>query len=121
MGTASFVLLHGKRQATGRDLACVTKKHLDLSTGKAATKDIACMVSCCASDTDLANVLMVSSSEGMLHRVERNTTHLGPLVPLGLVLVVGITSLHHGLVDTPTTRDDPNHAAASICHSFARA
>jgi hypothetical protein len=64
-------------------------------------------------------VLMVATTEGVLDGVEGNTTHLGPLVPLGLVLVEGGTGLEHGLVDTATTRDDANHAAARVGNGLA--
>jgi len=49
------------------------------------------------------NVLVVSSSEGMLHRVLGNTTNLGPAVTLHGVLVVGTSSLKQRLVSTSTS------------------
>ena len=77
----------------------------------------------------VTDMLMVSSSEGMLDRVHRNTTHLWPAVALHLVLVVRTTSLTHtfknasaitshrylekGLIDTPTTGNDADCGAAS--------
>jgi hypothetical protein len=62
---------------------------------------------------------MVTTTEGMLHRVEGNTTHNRPLVPLGLVLVVGVTGLKHRLVDTSTTCYNTNHGAARAGDSLA--
>jgi len=53
-------------------------------------------------------VLVVSSSEGMLYGVLRHTTHLGPAVTLHSVLVVGTSSLQHGLVSTSSTSDNTN-------------
>ena len=35
-------------------------------------------------ESHLADVLMVTTTEGMLHRVHRHTTHARPLVALGL-------------------------------------
>mmetsp|Transcript_22499 Transcript_22499/g.37052 ORF Transcript_22499/g.37052 Transcript_22499/m.37052 type:complete len:312 (+) Transcript_22499:1157-2092(+) len=49
------------------------------------------------------NVLVVTSSEGMLHGVLSNTTNLGPAVTLHGVLVVGTSSLKQRLVGTSTS------------------
>lgn len=49
------------------------------------------------------NVLVVTSSEGMLHGVLGNTTNLGPAVTLHGVLVVGTSSLKQRLVSTSTS------------------
>jgi hypothetical protein len=76
--------------------------------------------SCQMCVTDLSNVLMVTTTEGMLHRVEGNTTHNRPLVPLGLVLVEGVTGLKHRLVDTSTTSNNADHSTASVGNSLAR-
>lgn len=51
----------------------------------------------------VANVLLVSSSVGMLDRVHGNTTDLRPAVALGLVLVVRATGLEHGLLGTSSS------------------
>lgn len=51
-------------------------------------------------------MLMVTSSVGMLHGVHAHTTHLGPGVPLHLVLVVGSTGLQQGLVYPASARHD---------------
>jgi len=53
------------------------------------------------------NVLVVTTTEGMLHGVLRNTTNLGPGVALDRVLVIRTSSLQEGLVQTPSTG---NHA-----------
>uniref|UniRef100_A0A8D8XLN0 Uncharacterized protein n=2 Tax=Cacopsylla melanoneura TaxID=428564 RepID=A0A8D8XLN0_9HEMI len=57
------------------------------------------------------NVLMVTTSVGMLDGVHGHTSHLGPAVTLGLVLVVGATRLQDGLVDTTAAGDDADHGA----------
>ena len=64
---------------------------------------VSCISAHCGSVT---NMLMVTTTVGMLHRVHSHTTHFRPAVPLGLVLVVGTTSLQHGLVNTATTSDN---------------
>jgi len=51
-------------------------------------------------------VLVVSTSEGMLHRVLCHTTNLGPAVALDSILVVGTSSLQEGLVGTSSTGDN---------------
>merc|ERR1712121_105822 len=56
----------------------------------------------------LTNMLMVTTTVGMLDGVHGNTTHLRPAVTLDLVFVVGTSGLQHGLVDTSTTGDDAN-------------
>merc|ERR1712105_489108 len=56
-------------------------------------------------------MLMVTTTVGMLHRVHSHTTHLGPAVPLSLVLVVGATSLQHRLVDPSSAGYDTDHSA----------
>jgi len=61
----------------------------------------------------LTNMLVVTSSVGMLNGIHSNTTNLGPGVPLGLVLVVSTTSLQHGLVNPSTAGNDSDHGAVS--------
>lgn len=53
----------------------------------------------------MANMLLVSSSVGMLHWVHGHTSDLGPAVTLGLVLVVGASGLEHGLLGTSAASD----------------
>merc|ERR1719148_576743 len=57
----------------------------------------------------MTNVLMVTSSVGMLDGVHRHTTDARPAVSLMLVLVVRGTSLQQGLLGTATTSDLTNH------------
>merc|ERR1712127_482591 len=52
------------------------------------------------------NVLVVSSSEGMLHGVLRHTPDLGPAVALYGVLVVSTSSLEEGLISTSSAGDN---------------
>jgi hypothetical protein len=56
----------------------------------------------------VTNVLMVSSSVGMVDGVHSNTTSLGPRVALDAVLVVSTTGLQEGLVNTTTSSNDTN-------------
>jgi len=58
------------------------------------------------------NVLVVTSTEGVLHRVHSHTTNLRPAVTLDSVLVVGNASLEHGLLATSTAGNDADHASA---------
>ena len=71
----------------------------DLATGRRASLD----------GGGLSDVLMVSTSVGMLDGVHGHTTDLGPAVALGLVLVVGTAGLQHGFVNTTATGDNTNH------------
>ena len=59
----------------------------------------------------LSDMLMVTTTMGMLDGVHSHTTDLRPAVTLGLVLVVGTSSLQHGLVNTSTAGDDSDHGA----------
>ena len=59
----------------------------------------------------MTNVLVVTSSVRMLDGVHGHTSDLGPLVALGLVLVVSTASLHDGLVHTTTASDDTDRSA----------
>jgi len=58
-------------------------------------------------------MLMVTTTVGMLNGIHSNTTNLGPAVSLGLVLVVGSTSLQHGFVNPSSTGNNSNHGAVS--------
>lgn len=56
----------------------------------------------------LTNVLVVTTTVGVVHGVHGNTSSLGPRVSLDLVLVVSTTGLKQGLVDSTTTGNDTN-------------
>jgi len=66
----------------------------------------------------VTNMLMVTTTMGMLDGVHGHTAHLRPAVTLGLVLVVGTTGLQHGLVNTSTSGDDTDHRAVSGWDDF---
>jgi hypothetical protein len=57
----------------------------------------------------MTNMLVVTTTMRMLHRVHSHTTDLGPLVALHTVLVVGTASLQERLVQTATTSDHAHH------------
>jgi len=59
----------------------------------------------------VTNVLMVTTTVGVLDGVHRDTTDARPRVPLGFVLVEAGTGLKHRLVDTATAGDDADHGA----------
>merc|ERR1719489_218653 len=61
----------------------------------------------------LTNMLVVTTTMGMLHGVHSHTTYLRRAVPLDLVLMVRTTSLQHGLVNTASTSNNTNHS--SVC------
>jgi hypothetical protein len=60
----------------------------------------------------VTDVLVVSSSVGMLDGVHGNTTNNGPSVLLDSELVVSTSSLQDGLIDTSSTSDDTDHGTA---------
>lgn len=49
------------------------------------------------------DVLVITTSVGMFHRVHSHTSDNGPAVALSLVLVVGTTRFQNRLVDTTTS------------------
>lgn len=59
----------------------------------------------------VTNVLVVTTTVRVVDGVHGNTTSTGPRVALDAELVVGTTSLEHGLVDTATTSDDADGSA----------
>ena len=73
----------------------------DLATGRGSSLDSRCF----------ANMLMVTTTVGMLYGVHSHTTNLGPAVALNLKLMVGTSSLQHGLVNTATTGNDTDHGS----------
>jgi hypothetical protein len=66
----------------------------------------------------VTNVLMVTTTVGMLHGVTGNTTDLGPAVALTAEAVEGVTGLEDGLLDTTTTGDNADHGAALGGHGL---
>ena len=52
------------------------------------------------------DVLMVTTTVGMLNGVHSHTTNNWPAVTLGLVFMVGTSSLQDGLVNTSTTSNN---------------
>lgn len=60
----------------------------------------------------VTNVLMVTTTVGVLNGVTGNTTNLGPAVTLTAEAVVGVTGLEDGLVNTATATDDTNDGTA---------
>lgn len=59
-------------------------------------------------------MLLVTTTMRVVHGIHGHTTHLGPLVTLGTVLVEGTASLQHGLVRTSTTSHQTHHRTTSV-------
>merc|ERR1719384_840591 len=65
---------------------------------------------CISSDgRSFTNMLMVTTTMGMLNRIHGDTTDFRPAVPLCLVFVVGTTSLQHRLLNTTASSNNTNH------------
>lgn len=62
---------------------------------------------------------MVTTSVRVLNGVHGNTSNSGPAVALNLVLVVLVTGLHDGLVNSATTSDHTNHSSAGAVQSLS--
>merc|ERR1719347_1046995 len=59
----------------------------------------------------LADMLVISTTVGMLHWIHRHTTNLGPAVPLHFEFVVGAASFQHRLVNPTAARHQTDHCA----------
>ena len=94
-----FLRLH-----TSADTSSATSRNeTDLLSGASAT----------AASRRLTNVLVVTSSVGMIHRVHAHTAHLRPLIALHSELVVRTTRLQHRLVHAASAGHDSHHATAA--------
>lgn len=100
----SLLLLSGKETLLSpKTTSAAGGDETNLLTGRSVTADRG----------RVTNVLMVSTSVGMLHGVHSHTTNLGPGVTLSLVLVVSDTSLQQRLLGTATAGDLAHHGAAA--------
>jgi hypothetical protein len=61
----------------------------------------------------LTNMLVITTTERMLHGIHGHTTHPGPAVTLDGVFVVGMASLEEMLIRMSSTGDDTNLCANS--------
>jgi len=67
----------------------------------------------------VTNMLLVTTTVGMVDGVHGDTTDTGPSVSLGLVLPEGAASLEEGLVGSCTASNNTNHGAAVTLDSLA--
>ena len=61
----------------------------------------------------VTNVLMVTTTVGMLYRVHGYTSNSGPVSLLGVRSVVGAVGAEHGLVSSLTTGNNADHGSAA--------
>jgi len=57
------------------------------------------------------NMLVVTTTMGMLNRVHSNTSNLGPSLSLAVVFVISVTGLQDGLISSGTGSDQTNHGS----------
>lgn len=69
----------------------------------------------------VTDVLMVATTMGVLNGVHGNTTDAGPVLLLGLSLVVCGASLKHGLVSSLAASGDADHGSAGALDGLASA
>lgn len=67
----------------------------------------------------MTNVLLVTTTVGVVDGVHGDTTDLGPSVSLSLVLPVGSGSLKEGLVGSLATGNDTNHTSAGALNGLS--
>jgi len=91
-----LVLLADDDSRTADSTGSAGGDETDLLTGRRVTAD----------SRRLTDMLMVTTTVGMLDRVLGDTTNLGPAVALHAELVVGSASLEHRLVDSSTAGDE---------------
>eukprot|EP00208_Stichococcus_sp_RCC1054_P002233 CAMPEP_0206134926 /NCGR_PEP_ID=MMETSP1473-20131121/314_1 /ASSEMBLY_ACC=CAM_ASM_001109 /TAXON_ID=1461547 /ORGANISM="Stichococcus sp, Strain RCC1054" /LENGTH=266 /DNA_ID=CAMNT_0053526571 /DNA_START=2195 /DNA_END=2996 /DNA_ORIENTATION=+ len=84
------------------------------ATGAAGSNETNLLAGGCvaAHSGGVPNVLVVTTTVGVLHRIHSHTTHLRPAVALHAELVVGVASLQQGLFSTPAASHLPHHRAA---------
>ena len=68
--------------------------------------------------TSMSNVLVITTTMRMLHRIHSNTTNLGPAVPLHSVLVIRVSCLQHRLLSSASTSNLTNHSSAASWHNL---
>ena len=60
----------------------------------------------------MTDVLVITTTVGVLYRVHCHTSHLGPLVAFHTVFVIAPASLEHGFVRTATAGDNTDLSTA---------
>ena len=95
----SFLRLHTSTNTS----SATSSNETDLLSGASAT----------AASRRLTNVLVVTSSVRVIHRVHAHTAHLRPLIALHSELVVRTTRLQHRLVHAASASHDSHHATAA--------
>jgi len=66
----------------------------------------------------MSNVLMVTTTVGVLHGVHGHTSNFGPSVSLHPIFMELTPSLQHGLINSTTTSDNPDEGSARALHQF---
>ena len=69
----------------------------------------------------VTDMLMVTTTVGMLNWVHGNTSHSWPVVSLSLCLVPGSVGLEEGLVGSLTSGDEADHGSATTDDSLSGA
>jgi len=82
------------------------------STASSNETDLLARGSIAADSRGVTNVLVITTTVGMLDGIHSNTTNLGPRVALDAVLVVTAACLEHGLFGTTTTSNLADHGTA---------
>ena len=69
----------------------------------------------------VTNMLMVTTTVGMLDWVHGNTSHSWPVVSLSLCLEPGSVGLEQGLLGSLSSSDETNHGSATTYDGFSGA
>jgi hypothetical protein len=59
------------------------------------------------------NMLMITTTEGMVHRVHAHTLNTRPSTAFGFIFVISSTGLEHRLISTTSTSNNTEHTTAS--------
>lgn len=94
--------------ATTEETGSAGSNKTDLLSGRSVSGD----------SRRVTNVLVVTTTVGVIDGVHGNASDTGPSLSLGLILVVGVTGLEHGLIGTATTGDETDNSAASRGQGF---
>ncbi len=87
--------------STSESTSSSSSNKTDLSTGGSVSLD----------SGRFTNMLLVTSSEGMVNRVHTNTLDSGPAMSLSLVFVILVTSLQDRLVTSSSSSDNAEHSS----------
>merc|ERR1719365_97974 len=103
----------GKASTVKRGTSAGLSSSDSTSTSSSNKTDLTTSAGSSLNGGGLTNMLMVTTTMGMLNGIHSNTTNLRPAVSLSLIFVVSTSSLQHRLVNSSTTSNNTNHSTVT--------